>query len=757
MTGCPPCLALLLAGMLVLISLSTVSAAPDWQPAAAPLLTRWAREVSPTAPLPEYPRPQMVRRRWQSLNGLWDYAIAPREQREFDVPAGKILVPFPVESALSGVGRRVEEQQRLWYRCWFLVPREWRRGRVLLHFGAVDWEAEVRLNGRVLGTHRGGYDGFSFDITPALRGSEDEQELEVAVWDPTDAGPQPRGKQVRRPEGIWYTPTTGIWQTVWIEPVPEAHLRDLRLTPDLDGERLLVEVTTSGSADGLTVVASGAGAAAHGTVRGGAARLELPVRAPRAWSPERPHLYPLRLSLRRGSRAVDHVSSYFGMRKVSLGKDEAGVTRIFLNNRPYFMHGPLDQGFWPDGLYTAPTDAALRYDIEVTKQLGFNMARKHVKIEPARWYYWCDRLGLLVWQDMPNGDRHIGPRDPDLQRSPESAAQFERELARMIEGRGNHPSIVMWVPFNEGWGQYDTARIAELTRRLDPTRLVNSASGWTDRGVGDVHDIHVYPGPAAPPAGARAAVLGEYGGLGLPLEGHTWQARDNWGYRSFSNREDLATAYFGLQENLRPLLADPGLSAAVYTQTTDVEIEVNGLMTYDRAVLKLDARRVAEANRRLGRPVPQYVDVVPTSREVAQEWRYTLERPRGDWHAARYPDGAWLRGPGGFGTRGTPGAVVRTEWATGEIWLRREFRLAGTRLRRPHLHVHHDEDAEIYVNGVLAARVTGYTTGYTIVPLAEAARKALRGGTNVLAVYCRQTGGGQYIDVGLRDEAAPQR
>jgi hypothetical protein len=287
------------------------------------------------------------------------------------------------------------------------------------------------------------------------------------------------------------------------------------------------------------------------------------------------------------------------MRKISLGKDKAGITRIFLNNKPLFMFGLLDQGWWPDGLYTAPTDEALRYDIEVTKKLGFNVARKHVKVEPARWYYWCDKLGLLVWQDMPSGDRYIGRDDPDIQRSDESARQFELELKRIINAFGNHPSIVMWVPFNEGWGQYETERIVELIKQYDPTRLVNNASGWADRGVGDVHDIHNYPGPTAPLSESnRASVLGEFGGLGLPVKGHTWQDEKNWGYRSFETRQELTEAYLNLLSELRPLI-ERGLSAAIYTQTTDVEIEVNGLMTYDRAIIKMDARRIADANRKV--------------------------------------------------------------------------------------------------------------------------------------------------------------
>jgi len=594
----------------------------SWKPANTRLMTRWAREVSPRNAHPEYPRPQLVRKQWLNLNGLWDYAITAKDAPQPTRWDGQILVPFPVESALSGVMKRVSETNRLWYRRTFTVPRTWnlKSGRrVLLHFGAVDWETTVWVNGREVGAHRGGYDAFSFDITDALK-PQGEQEIVVAVWDPTDAGTQPRGKQFRNPHGIWYTPTSGIWQTVWLESVNNAHIERLRIVPDVDAGAVNIEihaVSPAGSASGATeadiAVFDGGRRVARGvaavtlTVKQpsvvGRARISLP--APKLWSPDSPHLYGLKITLRNERRVVDEIESYFGLRKIAVARDASGVNRLFLNNQPLFQFGPLDQGFWPDGLYTAPTDEALRYDIEMTKRLGFNMCRKHVKIEPARWYYWADKLGLLVWQDMPSGDKYIGPKDPDITRSPESAAQFERELRAMVEGLYNHPSIVMWVPYNEGWGQWDTCRIVNLIKQWDPTRLVNNASGWADRGCGDVNDLHKYPGPAAPPREEkRAAVLGEFGGLGLPLKGHTWQDEKNWGYKSFKTPEELTTAYLDLIEKLRPLVTDKGLAAAVYTQTTDVEIEVNGLMTYDRAVVKMDEATVCNANLSVYRTAP---------------------------------------------------------------------------------------------------------------------------------------------------------
>ncbi len=580
-------------------------------------MTRWAADVSPKNAHPEYPRPQMVRKDWQNLNGLWDYAITAKAAAQPAQWDGQILVPFPIESALSGVMKRVYATNQLWYRRSFTIPRGWKGKNVLLNFGAVDWETRVFVNGKEVGTHRGGYDGFSFDITGAVKPSG-EQEIVVAVWDPTDAGPQPRGKQVSNPNGIWYTPTSGIWQTVWLEPVSPAHLQSLKITPNLDDSSVTVEAHGL-RGEGITTfkvqVLDGRKVVQEALVE---PRISTPTVPPlispsaklsmpnaKSWSPDSPFLYGLRVTLLENGKRMDELESYFGMRKISLAKDEQGRLRMCLNNQPYFQLGPLDQGFWPDGLYTAPTDEALRYDIEMTKKLGFNLARKHVKVEPERWYYWCDKLGLLVWQDLPSGDKSAKWKGPsgfdgeEMQRTPESVEIYERELRALIEGRYNHPSIVTWVPFNEGWGQFDTVRILNLTKQLDPTRLVDGASGGNHFPAGDILDHHQYPGPGLPPPVTdRAMVLGEFGGLGLPVKGHTWQAEKNWGYRSFTNAEALTTAYVGLVEQLPALIRSNGLSAAIYTQTTDVEIEINGLMTYDRAVVKMDEAAIAEANRK---------------------------------------------------------------------------------------------------------------------------------------------------------------
>lgn len=569
----------------------------SWKPVNGPLKTKWGKDLDPENVLQEYPRPQMVRHDWLNLNGLWEYAIQEKEKNQpvnFD---GQILVPFAVESALSGIGKKVGESNKLWYKREIQIPEKWQDKQVLLHFGAVDWETNVWVNGKIVGSHKGGYDAFYFDITDAL--TTGTQELVLSVWDPTNKGPQPRGKQVQQPRGIWYTSVTGIWQTVWLEPVNKAHIVSFKVQPNIDEKNVTIIPQCKNAPKDYRIKAVVKNS--NQSVGNFTALLNGPIKIsiqnPELWSPEDPFLYDLELSLLdKNGKTLDKISSYFGMRKTSLGKDENGITRLMLNDKVYFQLGPLDQGWWPDGLYTAPSDEALRFDIEVTKKLGFNMARKHVKIEPARWYYWCDKLGLLVWQDMPSGDKFIGRNGPDIQRSPESAQQFEYELERMVNGFYNHPSIVMWVPFNEGWGQWDTPRIVNFIKKLDPTRLVNNTSGWTDRGVGDVNDIHSYPGPHIPPLEEkRAAVLGEFGGLGLPLANHTWQEKDNWGYRNYKDANDLLIAYMDLMTKLEPL-KDKGLSAAVYTQTTDVEVEVNGLMTYDRALIKMNPEFVRKIN-----------------------------------------------------------------------------------------------------------------------------------------------------------------
>jgi hypothetical protein len=606
-------------------SVSTPQRTISWRPANPRLLTRWAAGVRPDAVLPEYPRPQMVRSRWQNLNGLWQFATvqdsgAVASLIGTDLP-DQILVPFAMESSLSGVGRHAD---RVVYRRTFREPDMDRSERLLLHFGAIDWQSSVYVNGRRLADHTGGYDAFTVDITDALRDDLLEQEIVVAVHDPTDYWGQPRGKQVSNPEGIWYTPVTGIWQSVWLEPVPAASIDGLRMTPDVDAGVLRLSVRGRGTRAGQRIEAR---AMTDGRVIGRASgavgsELRLPVPSARLWSPDSPYLYDLQVSLLDGEQEVDRVDSYFGMRKIGLMRDANGNQRIALNGRPVFQLGPLDQGWWPDGLYTAPTDDALRFDIETMKQLGFNMVRKHIKVEPARWYYWADRLGLAVWQDMPSGWND----------SRDAQWHFERELRLMLDDLHNVPSIVMWVPFNEKWGQFDTRRIVGIIEQTDPSRLVNDASGWQHEDVGDVIDVHRYQGPQAMRGtDRRVAVVGEYGGLGHKVAGHTW-APDGWGYAGlFDTREGLADRYDLLAKRLYRDRDTHGIGAGVYTQLTDVEVELNGFLTYDRQVLKFDAERTAAVNRGLAPYLlPELVDFTDTVRvTIVQgtptEIRYTID------------------------------------------------------------------------------------------------------------------------------------
>ena len=731
----------------------------DWKPADGPLMTRWAKEVRPDNAWPEYPRPQMVRTEWKNLNGLWKYAIRKREEpqpAEFD---GDILVPYPVESALSGAMKRLGYTQRLWYRRTFAVPDDWRSDskRILLHFGAVDWDATVFVNGKEVGRHRGGYDPFTFDVTDALHKDKMNQEIVVSVWDGTDTGYQCRGKQTLTTEGVWYTATSGIWQTVWLEPVPIVHVDSLKIVPDVD--RGLVQVTVNGKGESVQVdVLDGNRRVARGVGKPNEL-IEIPIKNAKLWGPKSPHLYDVRVKLTGDAKAgrpgqTDVVESYFGMRKIEMKKDAAGLLRIYLNDEMLFQYGLLDQGFWPDGLYTPPTDEAMRYDVDMTKKLGFNLIRKHVKIESQRWYTYCDRMGMIVWQDMPNGDRFLNVfkpvPDPDLIRTPESAAQYERELTRLIESRGNHPCIVLWSPFNEGWGQYDTARISEMIKKLDPSRLVDSASGLVDRGTGEVNDLHHYLGQSVPlPEEKRSVVLGEFGGLGRRVKGHMWRNDKEWDYRRLDDIDELTDAYVELTNNLKVMYAR-GLSGAVYTQTTDVEIEVNGHLTYDRAQFKLHPDKVRAANLAVYEKPPIVTYLMAGSEHEPQTWRFATEKPSDEWASNGFDDSAWKEGPGVFGKGKHFGKRVRTSWTSDAIWLRRDFDLPEEIPSDVQLLLHHSGPLTVVINGQSWKLPDASTAGYRLIPLDERLRKALKpGGSNKIAIFCENGEGEHYIDLGL--------
>ena len=717
--------------------------------ASNPMLTRWAKDLDPDIPLPEHPRPNLVRSTpWVSLNGRWDAAIV--EADGTSAWSGKIVVPFPIQSALSGVTKPLLPSQTLVYKKTLDLSGLPAGHRWALHFGAVDWEATVLVNGKEIGRHTGGYDPFTFmlDGVEAKRGVE----LEVRVKDPVD-GPIPRGKQILNPHGIFYTAVSGIWQSVWLEQVPDRHVTGLRLIPSVSGDKASLSVRAytdkNTAAKDMTIrIKDGERVVAEKSWLDPRAVASLDVPNAKLWSPDSPFLYGVEIIV-----GNDRITSYAGMRSVGMQRNAEGhVTALTLNGKPLFQLGPLDQGWWPDGLYTAPTDEALAFDIEVTKKMGFNMIRKHVKVEPARWYYHADRLGILVWQDMPSFFDHVpsGGGDSKTHHYTTWAQQnYFKELRAMVDAFWNHPSIVCWVPFNEGWGQHDTPSVAAWMKAYDPSRLINSVSGWTDEEVGDFHDIHVYPGPAMPPVSDRASILGEYGGLGYAVKGHLWQEDGNWGYRSYADARSLEEAYADLCERLL-ILKGRGLAAGVYTQTTDVEIEINGLLTYDRAVEKIPVDRLAAMNRAVIEGSLHMDTLVPVSDTQGLEWSYTTTKPGDDWMQPAFDASGWSKGPGVLGTRETPGVNVRTIWNTPEIWARRSFEVATLGNRDElRLFVYHDEDAEVYVNGVLAATLPGYVTDYRLIRLNADALAALRPGRNVVAVHCKQTRGGQAVDVGL--------
>lgn len=723
--------------------------------------TKWAEKVNKDKPWDKYPRPQMKRNNWVNLNGSWDYAIRPKNDLKPTSFDGKILVPFPVESSLSQVKKLVGEDNYLWYHTTFNAGDLKKGEKLHLNFGAVDWETTVYINGKVAGGHKGGFTAFSVDVTPYL--SSGKQDLLIRVWDPTDSGTQPRGKQLQDPQGIWYTPVTGIWQTVWLEKTSEDYIDLVKTTPDLDNSRVNLEIQTSPLTRDLklkvialkdneevnTVTKS---LSAANTKTG----ISLDIPDPELWSPDHPFLYDLKISLEteEGER-VDEVLSYFGMRKISLGKGPNGYTRILLNDQPLFQFGLLDQGWWPDGLYTAPTEEAMMYDVEMTRKLGFNMLRKHVKVEPARFYYNCDKMGMLVWQDMPNGNHFRKLRieaweEKDVNRSFNSAMEFETELKEMMDQFHSFPSIVVWVPFNEGWGQYDTKRIANWVSAYDPSRLNDTPSGWADRGVGDFVDTHIYPGPGMElPEKDRASVIGEFGGLGLTVKDHMWWDKKNWGYLTYSDQKDYSERFHSLIKDLVGLKS-LGLSAAIYTQTTDVEGEVNGLMTYDREVVKVTPAETRKLFEPLYDKPEDHLILVPDSEHSPHDWLVETNADK-NWYKAAGKGNEWNTEAAPFSSYENFFLPEGSSWKEDTLYLAKNFELAKVPEQINLRYYLEKASMEVYVNGKLLTRQRdeGGRKRHYRNKLIEDANQYLKEGDNFIAIKLIAEEKNRAFDLGI--------
>lgn len=746
----------------ILLTLTeSACAQSSWKKQTAPVMTPWGEQLTADNVWQEYPRPSMQRKDWMNLNGVWQYfkrsSIKYDYEKSVSFFSKAILVPFPVESALSGIMDKNYSSNRnatFMYRRTFSLPDSFKGKNVLLHFGAVDWRCYVYVNGELAGTHDGGSVPFFFDITSLLKEGT-EQELQVAVWDPTNGG-QPNGKQSVSPSGIWYTPNSGIWQTVWLEPVNPTHILSYEPIPDIDNSTVSIKVKTSAPCDVTLTVKDGENIIAEQT--GNSEKtFTLSIPSAKLWSPDEPNLYNLDIAVKGQGNEGDKVSGYFGMRKFSRGMVD-GHPAVLLNNKPLYMYGPLDQGWWPDGLLTPPSYEAMIYDLQVMKDFGMNMVRKHIKLENDLWFDWCDKNGLVVWQDMPSGcgSGLVGTLEYNMQ-------NFYRENEALIEATRHHPCIGAWVVWNEGWGQYPERGMAHTRRAVnsvmaanhDPGRFVHAVTGWVDVEMGDFLDVHSYPAPGAAtnPVNERIASCGEFGGINLFIKGHMWAGSDV----NYTTVEDAATytsLYNHYTDCLQRLQQEKGLWMSVYTQITDVEQECNGLMTYDRKVLKVSPEQQATMKANIQRTINcrfkgAKTIVAAGDENTGIQWKYTTTEPAGDWYTTDFAAAGWKTGAAGFGGGG------RTAWSTSDIWIRRNFKInnvEASQLPELRLWMFHDEDAEVYINGVLAAKTTGYNTRYELWPLLPEALNALKldGTDNVIAIHCKQTTGGQFIDCGLK-------
>ena len=756
-----PILCMMLTCTIMLTLAEKALAQSTWQKQKAALMTPWGEELTADNVWQEYPRPSMKRQEWMNLNGVWGYfkrtSIKYDYENNTSAFTKSILVPFPVESALSGIMDKSYSANRkatYMYRRTFTLPEGFEGRDILLHFGAVDWRCYVYVNGELAGKHDGGSVPFFFNITPLLKPGE-EQELQVAVWDPTDGG-QPNGKQSVSPNGIWYTPNSGIWQTVWLEPVSPVHIINYEPIPDIDNSTVSIKVNTSGTCQLTLIVKDGDETVAEQTGSSDET-FTLPIPQAKLWSPDEPNLYNLDIVIKEQDKETDHVEGYFGMRKFSRGMVD-GHPAVLLNNKPLYMYGPLDQGWWPDGLLTPPSYEAMVYDLQVMKNFGMNMVRKHIKLENDLWFDWCDKHGLVVWQDMPSGcgSGQIGNMNYAMQ-------NFYHENEALVEAVRHHPCIGAWVVWNEGWGQYPESGMAHTRRAVnsvmaanhDPGRFVHAVTGWVDVEMGDFLDVHSYPAPGAAtnPVNERVASCGEFGGINLFIEGHMWAGSDV-DYTTVEDAVTYANLYDHYTNRLQQLQQEKGLWMSVYTQITDVEQECNGLMTYDRKVLKVSPEQQAGMRDKILRTIHYRYQGATTIVAAGDEssniqWRYTTSKPADDWYTTDFNATSWKTGAAGFGGGG------RTAWSTSDIWIRRNFKISNleaSQLQDLCLWLFHDEDAEIYINGKLAAKVSGYNTKYEPWPILPEGRSALKtdGTDNVIAIHCKQTTGGQFIDCGLK-------
>ena len=756
--------------ILVLLLQYSFIQAQNWAPVPGQIMTNWANNVTPENVWKEYPRPQMVRTDWLNLNGLWDFEITERDTNKIAINyARKILVPFCVESALSGIKETITGKQQMIYRRFFSIPSHWNQKHLILHFEAVDYETKVWVDGKYVGIHKGGYDHFQFDIAGFLN-KDEKHEIKLVVWDPTNEGSQPIGKQALPAirNRTKYTATSGIWQTVWLEPTNEVAIESIKIIPNIDNGTISLQTKVVGATQGarIKIQAFDQGKEIASSIAAIGEPVSLQLNQPKLWSPTNPFLYDFKLSLINDGKVVDEVSSYFGMRKISMGRDQEGYMRILLNNEIIYQLGPLDQGYWPDGILTPASDQALRYDIAYLKKIGANMDRMHMKVQPERWYYHCDQLGILVWQDMVSPTKFIDTK------SNLNPSDFELEHNITVDQLYNHPSIIQWVLFNESWGQYDTERLTAALKAKDPTRLVINASGWHDKKVGDIRDFHDY---TIHPAVAlvnknddRAMVLGEAGGIDLLIPGHLWtpdlkggtKIKTDW---SIDFKKGIVKSSDELIEKYKILLDDLfqlkkyGLNAVVYTQTSDVEDEISGWMTYDRKVSKLPETTFAALHEQFFKPTMTGKFILPLSINEPQQWNYSFTAPSNDW-IKNLMLSDFKTGMAPFGIESNNVHKVNTPWNTNSLFLNKEFTLSSVPSKLS-LIACNTGITEVYINGAYVMQFNNFLKNDPEVKISETilsdeAMKLLKVGVNQLSLKFNFPSVGKpvyYYDFGIKE------